>query len=172
MRSGPGGEAALSPVLVRLLLLLRLRAGPQDLPASWGLTFLLLAAYIGLGIFSGRALGGEDAVARSLAINALQVVAVVALLQLRKFPERIPQTLSALAGAGIILGALAYGLLAQADPAVNQPLLPLAWFGIFIWSLVVDAHIYRHALAVSMAQGVLVAVLLLAASYMLVEGLF
>jgi hypothetical protein len=162
----------LSPVVTRLLLLLRLRAGPQDLPASWGLTLFLLAAYIALGIYSARALGGEDAVARSLAINAVQIIAVVALLQLRKFPERLPQTLSALAGAGLVLGALAYALLAQADSAVNQPLLPLAWFGIFIWSLLVDAHIYRHALSVSMAQGVLVAVLILAASYMLIEGLF
>jgi hypothetical protein len=161
-----------SPVVTRLLLLLRLRAGPQDLPASWGLALLLLAAYTALGIYSGQALGGEDAVARSLAINAVQVFAVVALLQLRKFPERIPQTLSALAGAGLILGGIAYALLAQADPGEHHPLLPLAWFGIFIWSLVVDAHIYRHALSVSLAQGVLVAVLVLAASYMLIESLF
>jgi len=162
----------MSAVLVRLLLLLRLRTGPQDLPGSWSLTLLLLAGYIGLGIYSARALGGEDAVPRSLTINALQIIVVIALLQLRRFPERVPQTLSALAGAGILLGALAHALLAQADPAVEQPLLPLAWFGIFIWSLVVDAHIYRHALAVSMPQGVLVAVLLLAAGYMLIEVLF
>ena len=60
-------------------------------------------------------------------------------------------------------------LLLQSDPEINQPLLGLAWFGIFIWSLAVDAHIYRHALAISMSLGMLVTVILLAASYVFVE---
>ena len=81
-----------------------------------------------------------------LALNMLQVVAVIVLLQVRKLPERMPQTLSALAGTGIILGALAFGLLLQADPEVNQPLLGLTYLLLVGWSLAVDAHIYRHAL--------------------------
>jgi hypothetical protein len=71
-----------------------------------------------------------------------------------------------------VLGLLSYVFLAQADPARDQPVLALVWFGIFFWSLVVDGHIYRHALSISMAQGLLVAVLLLAASYVLVELTF
>jgi hypothetical protein len=48
----------------------------------------------------------------------------------------------------------------------------LIWFAVFIWSLLVDAHIYRHALTVPFAVGMLVTVLLLAASYVLIEMLF
>ena len=46
------------------------------------------------------------------------------------------------------------------------------WFGIFIWSLAVDANIFRHSLSVTLPQGVLVAVMLLAASYLLIESTF
>lgn len=161
----------MSHVLVKLLLLLRLRAGPQDLPGSRALALLLVAAYLALGIYTGSQLGDDEAVLRSLAINAVQILAVAVLLRARRFPERLPQTLSALAGAGIILGALAFVLLRLGEPVPSQP-LALAWFGIFIWSLVVDAHIYRHALSISMHQGVLVAVMLLAASYMLTTVMF
>ena len=114
-------------LLTSLLLMLKLRSGPQDLPQSWALAALLLSVSFGMGMYIGQTLGGENAVARSLALNMLQVVAVIVLLQVRKLPERMPQTLSALAGTGIILGALAFGLLLQADPEVNQPLLGLTY---------------------------------------------
>jgi hypothetical protein len=142
------------------------------MPSSWGVAGGVVAVYVAVGMYTGQSLAGEEAVFRSLAINALQLFAVAAMLHVRKFPERLPQTLTALAGTGIILGLLAFGFLLQADPEVNQPLLGLAWFGIFSWSLMVDAHIYRHALAISLSLGLLVTVLLLAASYVLVEVMF
>lgn len=152
--------------------ILRLRAGPQDLPVSWPLTVLLVAVYLVLGIYTGQQIGDERAAATSLSVTTLQYAAVTVLLYFRKFPERLPQTLAALAATGTILGLLSYLFLAQADPNVNQPALALAWFGVFFWSLVVDGHIYRHALSVTMAQGLLVAVLLLAATYVMVEFAF
>jgi hypothetical protein len=152
--------------------ILSLRAGPQNLSASWNLTVLLVAVYLLLGIYTGQQLGDENAAATSLAVTTLQYAAVGVMLYLRKHPERLAQTLAALAATGIVLGLLSYVFLAQADPARDQPVLALVWFGIFFWSLVVDGHIYRHALSISMAQGLLVAVLLLAASYVLVELTF
>ena len=50
--------------------------------------------------------------------------------------------------------------------------LALFWFAIFGWSLAIDAHILRHALSVSMSTGVLIAVVLLAATYMVLEFAF
>jgi hypothetical protein len=162
----------MNALLTHLLLMLRLRSGPQELPSSWSLAAMLLAVSLGMGIYIAHTLGGENAVARSLAINILQVFAIIALLQVRKLPERLPQTLSALAGTGIILGALAFLLLLQADPTVNQPLLGLAYLGLVGWSLAVDAHIYHHALSISRSVAVLVAVLLLAVSYVFSEVVF
>jgi len=162
----------MNALLVALLQMLRLRSGPQDLPSSWVLSGALIGAYLAVGVFTGHTLGGEDAVFRSLAINALQIFAVVAMLQVRRTPERLAQTLAALSGTGIILSLIAFGFLLQADPDVNQPLLALAWFVVFGWSLLVDAHIYRHALSIKLSTGVLVAVLLLAVSYVFIEVAF
>jgi len=162
----------MSTLLSTLAGILRLRLGPQDLPASWNLTVLMVAVYLGLGMFTGRQQGDEHAAATSLAVTALQYAAVALLLYLSKHPERLPQTLSALAGTGAMLGLLLFMILSQADPTQEQPLLALAWFSVFFWSLVVDGHIYRHALSITMPQGLLVAVLLLAASFILVELAF
>ena len=72
----------------------------------------------------------------------------------------------------IFFNFISWGLLSLSDPTVNQPVLALIWFTVFIWSLLVDAHIYRHALTVPFAVGMLVTVLILAASYVLIEMLF
>jgi hypothetical protein len=63
-------------------------------------------------------------------------------------------------------------LLLQLDPQKPQPGLALAYLGIFVWSLLVDGHIYRHALSIKMSLGVLVAVLIFAANYTLMRAVF
>jgi len=91
---------------------------------------------------------------------------------LKKLSTRLPQTLSALAGTGLVFGFLSVFLISQADPERNQPVLALVWFGIFLWSIAVDAHIYRHALSIKMNLGILVAVLIFAANFILLETVF
>ncbi|MEE8496057.1 MAG: hypothetical protein V3S21_06210 [Xanthomonadales bacterium] len=88
---------------------------------------------------------------------------------MKKLSSRLPQTLSALAGTGLIFGFGSILLISQADPARNQTLLALVWFGVFLWSIAVDAHIYRHALSIKMNLGALVAVLIFAANFILLE---
>jgi len=90
----------------------------------------------------------------------------------RRHTERFSQTLSALAAVGIVFNMATWALLTQSDPTVNQPTLAMIWFGIFFWSLFVDANIYRHALSVTLSIGVLISVLLLAVSFSLIEMLF
>lgn len=155
-----------------LIDLLRLRAGPQDMPASWPLTGLLMAIFMGQALITAQNLGGASEAARSVLSVAVQFTAVAVLLRLRRHPERLQQTLLALAGTGIALGLLAYVFLLQADPQVDQPWLALVWFGIFGWSLAVDANIFRHALGVTMSTGVLISVLLLAFTYVVLELAF
>lgn len=156
----------------RLIDLLRLRAGPQDLPASWAITGVVMAIFMGQALITAQNLGGATEAARSVLSVVVQFTAVAVLLRLRKHPERLQQTLLALAGTGIALGLLAYVFLLQADPEVDQPWLALVWFGIFGWSLAVDANIFRHALGITMSTGVLIAVLLLAFTFVVLELAF
>lgn len=162
----------MNDLLQKLVGVLRLRSGPQDLPDSWKFTMSIVGLYLAMNIAMSQQVGDENATATSFAITVLQFVTVWALLLARKHAERLPQTLAALAGTGIMLGIISFIFLVQADAGTQQPMLALGWFSVFIWSLVVDAHIYRHALSITMSQGMLVAVLLLAASYVLVEFAF
>lgn len=159
-------------MLVNLSKIMRLRSGPQDLPASWTLTIILLTVYIVQNLVTGQQLDDDDAAAKSLISVCLQVGVLTGLLYWRSHLERFAQTMSALAAAGVFFNFITWGLLSLSDPALNQPVLAMVWFAVFIWSLFVDAHIYRHSLSVRFSTGMLVTVLLLAVSYVLIEVWF
>lgn len=159
--------------MIRTLLdLLRLRSGPQDLPAAVGLAFILALAYVLQGMATDRMLDGADAAPRSLLAIAVQLGAVAALLRARRYSGRIPQTVSALAGTGLVFGLLAHLLLTQVQPGQPQAGLATAYLGLFLWSLAVDAHIYRHALSSKMSFGFLVAVLIFGANFIILRAVF
>jgi len=159
-------------IFINLAGMLLLRSGPQNLPASWALAIILVSAYMVQNLITGQQLEDDYAAAKSLLAISLQVVVLTGLLYWRRHLERFPQTLSALAGVGIVFNAITWALLTQSDPAANQPLLALTWFAVFIWSLFVDAHIYRNSLSVPFSMGMLITVLTLAASYVLIEMIF
>jgi hypothetical protein len=162
----------MSGLLLNLAQMLRLRGGPQNLPASWLLMIVLLSAYLVQNLVTGQQLEDQNAAAKSLLAICLQVVVLTGLLIWRKHPERFTQTMSALAAMGIFFNMITWALLSMSDPTSNQPVLALVWFAVFIWSLFVDAHIYRNSLSVPFAIGMLVTVLILAASYVLIEMVF
>ncbi|KAA9131604.1 hypothetical protein F3N42_09825 [Marinihelvus fidelis] len=155
--------------LKTLWALLRLKAGPQDLPSSWALTLIVMMASFGASVLTAQHLGNETAAGRSLLAIGIQAIAVLAILRYRRRPERAAQTLLALAAVGIAMGLLLFVLLVQADSNVNQPLLFFVWFFIFCWGLAVDANIYRHALDTSLSIGVLITVLLMAMTYVILH---
>lgn len=159
-------------MLINLARMLRLRGGPQTLPVSWPLMIFLLSAYLAQNLVTGQQLEDPNAAAKSLLAICLQVVVLTGLLIWRKHPERFAQTMSALAAMGVFFNLITYTLLSLSDPTSNQPILAMIWFAVFIWSLFVDAHIYRNALSVPFAVGMLVTVLILAASYVLIEMVF
>jgi len=115
-------------------------------------------------------LGDAQSVPRSLIAITVQFLVIATLLHLKKLSTRLPQTLSALAGTGLIFGFASVFLISQAETGRNQPVLALVWFGVFLWSIAVDAHIYRHSLSIKMNLGVLVAVLIFAANFILLES--
>ncbi len=159
-------------VIVSLANLLRLKGGPQSLPASVSLMIFMVSAYLVQNLVTGQQLEDENSAAKSLLAISLQIAVLSGLLKWRGVTERFPQTLTALAGVGIFFNMVSWVLLMQSDPAVNQPALALIWFAVFIWSLFVDANIYRHALSVALPMGMLITVLMLAASYVLIEMIF
>jgi hypothetical protein len=166
----------MSAIILKLFDIMRLRGGPQDLPEQMPqartLAVILALVYIAEGFIADSILGEPDTAPRSLLAITVQFVIVIALLNWRGMVGRMMQTIAAIAGVGAIFGLLSVVLILQADNGENQPLLALVWVSAFLWSLAVDAHIYRHALSVSMSQGVLVAVVIFAFNFLVGQWVF
>lgn len=152
--------------------MLRLRSGPQDMPARAQLALMLAAVYLIQGMWADRVMDGPDAAPRSVIAIGIQFAAITVLLRLRHLAVRVPQTISALAGTGFLFGLMSILLLSQLTPGEPAPGVAMAYFGLFLWSLTVDAHIYRHALSVNMSFGVMVAVLIFGLNFMVLRTAF
>jgi len=159
-------------ILARLTDILRLRSGPQDMPGGWSLTIILSLAYIAQGFWADRIYDAGDDAPRSLLAITVQFLFIAALLNFKNLKSRLAQTLSTLASVGLVFGFISIFLIYQVDSEKNQPVLALVWFAIFLWSLAVDAHIYRHALSITMSLGALVAVMIFAVNFILIEAVF
>jgi hypothetical protein len=138
----------------------RLRIGPQDIPASAPFTVVLLLAYTLISILvSLNLLPLDYSIFASLLETTLTVALTLGILQLRRLENRSMQTLSALAGTGIVISVIELPViywLGLARATDMDPSLP----GIFMlfllaWSLMIMAHILRHALNIHFFFGFL-----------------
>lgn len=137
-----------------------LQRGPQILPASTTLMALVLAAHLGTGVLLGLfSLSPAMALLSALAGTLIMVALVHGLLLLHQRRSRVTQTLTALAGCEVLIGLLALPLTAlyYAGGGMVAPamLLSLLLMG---WNIAVAAHIFRHALNVSVWMGALFAI--------------
>lgn len=144
--------------------ILLLRAGPQSVPASTTLMWLALALEFAICVLLTilhRSLGFSIAYAL---VGTLTMVAVVhGLLSLARKPQRFLQTLTALAACDVMLGLMMMPLLLADfyfhENTELQALLAICWLGLVGWGVAVAAHIFRHALSVSLALGFLYSVI-------------
>ena len=162
--------------LVRFWLgLCLLRTAPQDGPASAFMLGITLACYVSVSLLVlAGSYGIQTGVALAFAELVLLAVFVALLLYLTGKLARFNQTLSAMTGAGTLLGLLALPLALLAEPsAVNggQP-LALAWLILLLWNLIVSAHIMRHALSTNLVVGFAVSLVYMLLTTQLVLLLF
>lgn len=137
-----------------------LRRGPQILPASTILLYLALAAHWATGVLLGLFTFSPVMALLSALVGTLIMVALVhGLLLLHKLHSRVTQTLTALAGCEVLLGLVALPLTALFHAGgVMAELAELLSLLLLAWNVAVAAHIFRHALNVSIGMGALFAV--------------
>lgn len=130
-----------------------LQKAPQDIVYSRGLfVLLLLIGFVVDNINLNIALP-QVMLPSVLGVVSLHTLILLgslsALLMVMGYQARIVQTLTALLGTGIILSLFALPVLLIVGRSANEP----GYFGIIllllnIWSLLITAHILRHALSV------------------------
>lgn len=137
-----------------------LRKGPQTLPASRELLWLLLAAHWLIGVILViDTLSLERALLSGLVTTLIMVALVHALLILHRHHNRVTQTLSALAGCEVLLGLFMLPLLVMLHIGGGMvALVAMFWLLLIGWNIAIAAHIFRHALGVRLAVGVLFAI--------------
>lgn len=162
------------PLLRLFIDICMLRATPQQLPAAPFLRSLALFAYVVSGLLALTPGEGVVRAGGMVAVDTLAMLTLlVAALRWRGHPARFDQTASALLGTGALLGLLLLPVLALGGSGDGGVALafPL-WLTLFLWGLVVTAHILRHALELSLAGGMLAAVAYFVVSLLLIDLLF
>ena len=153
--------------MVEFLQLLRdilwLRRGPQDVPHSVPLLVAVCIGDIGLQWALVQFLSIDDG---SLPLSLIQLAILLGLVYLilaaRGLSNRFVQTATTLQTCSIVFTLLVVPalLVLSGNPKLATPPTPmqslflLATMPVAIWKFIVDAHIFRHALALTFARGV------------------
>lgn len=140
------------------LQLALLRRGPQDLPASGALLFLLAVAGTLVGAANGNHLFGglQPALGANLVDLALTLLMLFVLLQFNAHVERWLQTSTAFIGLGLLAGL---AMLLVRWPAEALGVLDLAMLVdlvVAVWLHVALGNVLRHALEIPLMAGVLI----------------
>jgi len=128
------------------------RRGPQDVPSSPFLFWLLLATSLGVELAVTLWAGGSVlAVAVAVLVTGLNVWFVWALLRLFNHQRRFRQTMTALLGADTILSLLHAPFIPFLEvPDPEQPVLTipvLVTTFVFLWAIDINAFVFSRALA-------------------------
>jgi hypothetical protein len=144
-------------VIALLRALLRiglLKSGPQSLPASRELAYVVIAAHfaVGLGVsFMGEPVGIAFLSAASKTL--ILVGFIQALLLLRGYSGRFYQTVTAMGGCELIIAVAALPFGFWFDLGAGRDLAAMFLLVLVGWSLAIAAHIFHHSLEVNRFAG-------------------
>jgi len=173
-RSGPADVYALVHPFVQLALL-RLR--PQDLPWSpvlLGLT-LCVHAVLGVVLFLFR-LPLLESLLAAIASTTLLCVLTVSLLYVNRLQARAVQTVTAMAGADVVVGIAALPVTAwlhgSLDEGAASGLPGLLFLLLLGWNLTVAGNVLRHSLSAPLPLGIVIALVFYVISVNVLHALF
>ena len=141
----------------------RLRAGPQTLPS--GRNLLIPVVFVGIFIDSFASsilipkMSAFEIVTTVGIYNVLLLAAVYLLLKAIGYEQRAMQTLIAIAGAGLFISLVLLPGLITVDLSEQESKSFVLFILIDnIWRIAVNAHIFRHALSVSLLMAMIISV--------------
>ena len=153
----------------RVIELMLLRLGPQDMPGDSTTLFGSAAAYcILLFLQVGLIMPAGPAVLQAVLATGLLALYVRTLLRIRKLPNRYNLTAIALFASGAVLTLIMLApthvmapylnAIAEASDPQSVPMPPsfvtLAYVALGIWGLAIYSHVYHNALDGSLWLGV------------------
>jgi hypothetical protein len=145
----------LKQIILPFWAICTLQKGPQALPVSGLLLLLTVIFSLIIDMANLYIVVVDPELLTLLTMAGLYSLGLASslsfLMWLMRYRQRILQTLSALFGTGIIISLCALPFLLMLKTTPDEPsIFSIFILGINIWSLVVTAHILRHALSVSL----------------------
>jgi len=166
-------------ILLRFIDICRLRAAPQDLPASRLLMGITLFAYGVMALFlTVGEMGLGTAIQVGLADALLLAGLAYIMLWVRDVTERYVQMVTAMAGSCALLELLLWPLLTLQQYGINDggmffvviaTILLWAWL---IWEVAIIANIVKHALDASIWMALIISFFYIFISYGAMRTLF
>lgn len=151
------------------------KAPPQDLPATNAALYSGVLLALAVRLLQYLIAGGTVyPIARVVLEVAVPGVALYILLLFFKLPNRFGQTFAAMSGSAAIVYALALPILPAFYSSASGPAYgPSVYLIILldIWSIMVVAHILKHAINVGFATGISFAIALGLFALLLVESI-
>ena len=141
----------------RLLEIMLLRRGPQDVPYSLSLLVALLVFYMASGVVVLTTTLTPGQAVANMALDAVMLcVFSYICLALLNYKARFVQMVSALAGIGVLYHLLAWPLFVQIHDVQAQEqsatITALLMLLLISWQVLVFAHVFRHAMQMSMMR--------------------
>ena len=150
--------------LPRLLVsIMVLKSKPQDIKYNLNQLSLVVLLYLFSGVLVLSNSIEIDTAVYSMVLDAAVLASFTAgCLMLLQLKARLVQTFVALFGTGVIYHGLAWPMieaLSKSDLTDdNKATLSLMFLMLLSWQILVNAHIYKHALSVDMTKAVLLSV--------------
>lgn len=133
------------------------RDGPQDLPAARATLLGILALGWAASVMLIGALASERAAVVDVSVaTATGLVFTWLALLVRGHPGRLTQTATALFGTDLVF-LIPTAPLLLVTTGREAPSLQLVLLVLWLWTIAVKGHIFRHALDLPLPGGVLVA---------------
>ena len=159
-----------------LLDICRLKAAPDTLPRGPAvLIFLVIAAIVVDSVASASLityLSAFEIVNTVVVYNIVLLSAVFLLLKIVGYAPRAVQTLSAIAGSGLVISLVLLPALLMLDSGKEQSQAIALYILIDnVWRIVVNAHIFRHALSIGLLLAMVISLSYLLFGVMIAEFL-
>lgn len=155
-----------------LLDICRLKAGPDALPRGPAVLILLVISAIVVDSAASAilipALSALEVVITIAVYNLVLLTAVFILLKIVGYAPRALQTMSAIAGSGLVISLVLFPALLMIDSGKEQSQAIVLFVLIDnVWRIVVDAHIFRHAFSIGLLLAMVISL-----SYLLFGVMF
>ena len=159
----------------RAVQLCLFRVGPAEMPAGQTIMLWSTLVYFITSIFTAQL--AVDGLVASIALAVVETVffitLVIGVLAIWRKRERTVKTITAMTSSGTVMGVVGFPLLMQVPKDITAEISTGISFMLLVfvlWSLMIMAHVFRHAMDIKPGLAAVVSVAVLVAM-MIVDGL-